>query len=811
VNRRPERKKPLTKGAATASPPIRPIALSLDPLALSPMDWSILVLLVAALIIAPIWAAKPLQTPFTFWDAIAGPLVLILIALAFILQIRREWKRPIAIGAVPGLAGAFALMGAWATLSVLHSHAIAMSLNMLTALFAVLLAGCLVTRLARDRSGLLILLLAVITAGSIVAGIGIHEYLTFWKEGAREHRTFATFINPDFLAGYLLITLPITLALFSSLTEMVGRLTLGVSLILQSVCLLLTGSLAGVAVLFVALFVWMGLVISSGAASGRWKSIGSGLLIIAVGALLGFAPTRSRVTPSDPGKSKDGGAAATVAAVSSNQGHSVQFRKWTWIGTVRMVKANPLFGVGIGAFPDAYGRYEVTAYTFHAHNSYLQWAGEVGVPGILLLLTGFAAATAFAARILYLRRLEGGNNDPEPAPETRSVSPLARTLHPFFFEESRLLLAGLIAGILASLLHSLWDSDWYILANALTLSAALALVVALARDIAPLATQKPRTMGRNLALLGLLVTGCILWRAGGIALSRTLLVEGNAQMDEVYQNGSSSPALMKDQLKSAETTLTSAAYADPFDPEPHLLLASLYRNLERGARTIRANQDAEAQYQAALQQYQSASRAAPSGITYYQLGRFYADHHDWKSAIVSLQQALAFQPYNLQTLRALSETYLAAGQTEQARLSYQRMTYLETQPFGTVRAVPQFIETDFAYAHAGLAKIAFEAEQWAEAEREFKLAANILSDYWSNRNEETNRLRRPDKRQGLIDLYRDVLKEWQETLKKEGKSEDAGQIERKQAEVEKELRADKDAEHAGQETESFMKQDGTTH
>ena len=72
------------------------------------------------------------------------------------------------------------------------------------------------------------------------------------------------------------------------------------------------------------------------------------------------------------------------------------FRKWTWIGTVRMVRANPLLGTGIGSFPIAYGRYSETAFTNHAHNSYLQWAGEVGIPGGLLLLTGFAAATAFA-------------------------------------------------------------------------------------------------------------------------------------------------------------------------------------------------------------------------------------------------------------------------------------------------------------------------------------------------------------------------------------------------------------------------------
>src|SRR5204863_8554908 len=127
---------------------------------------------------------------------------------------------------------------------------------------------------------------------------------------------------------------------------------------------------------------------------------------------------------------------------------------------------------------------------------------------------GFAAATAFAARVLYLRRLAERDADPEPAPETRSASPLLAGLLPFQFAEPRLVLAGLLSAIIASLLHSFWDSDWFIVVTALTLSLLVALSAALARDIAPLATQQPRTMGRQIAVAGLLVVVFLAWRAG---------------------------------------------------------------------------------------------------------------------------------------------------------------------------------------------------------------------------------------------------------------------------------------------------------
>ena len=57
------------------------------------------------------------------------------------------------------------------------------------------------------------LVLSAVLASAIVAGIGVNEYLLHRRIGDAGWRVFAT-STPDFLAGYLVMLLPLTLALF---------------------------------------------------------------------------------------------------------------------------------------------------------------------------------------------------------------------------------------------------------------------------------------------------------------------------------------------------------------------------------------------------------------------------------------------------------------------------------------------------------------------------------------------------------------------------------------------------------------------
>jgi O-antigen ligase len=66
----------------------------------------------------------------------------------------------------------------------------------------------------------------------------------------------------------------------------------------------------------------------------------------------------------------------------------------------REIREHPLLGVGPGGFPVASTRVVSESATLsyaHAHNLYLNWAAEVGIPSVIIIF-GFAGALAFAVR-----------------------------------------------------------------------------------------------------------------------------------------------------------------------------------------------------------------------------------------------------------------------------------------------------------------------------------------------------------------------------------------------------------------------------
>lgn len=86
-------------------------------------------------------------------------------------------------------------------------------------------------------------------------------------------------------------------------------------------------------------------------------------------------------------------------------------RTTIWQATIPMLRAYPL-GMGPGAFakrftawqPEGFGRSRV----YHAHNDYLEMAAEMGLPGILLLLTTLAIFMVVTTRHLW--RPHAGNS-----------------------------------------------------------------------------------------------------------------------------------------------------------------------------------------------------------------------------------------------------------------------------------------------------------------------------------------------------------------------------------------------------------------
>jgi probable O-glycosylation ligase (exosortase A-associated) len=71
------------------------------------------------------------------------------------------------------------------------------------------------------------------------------------------------------------------------------------------------------------------------------------------------------------------------------QDNSAQARLGAWGAAVNMAVANPLMGAGAGQFPSNYTRYSGAdgGRWMNAHSMYFMLLGELGIPGLALLLT----------------------------------------------------------------------------------------------------------------------------------------------------------------------------------------------------------------------------------------------------------------------------------------------------------------------------------------------------------------------------------------------------------------------------------------
>ena len=689
-----------------------------DPRALSRMDWAGFAFVALALFLAPLLAAAfPTPSPGILPAGVGVALVIALAGFAAALGAAREWLRPVAVGAVPGLAGALTLLGGWAALSLFRVSALVYGLNAIAALLAALLLGGMVSRLTRDKRALSALVMLLIGTGALVAALTVREYIPMARAVGADYRAFGGFLSPDFLAGYLLLVLPVTLAAFASSDDAATRLLLGIATGLQTAALLMTGSRAGILALAIALLVWLLLSFWSGAARKRGKNIAVGFAILLVCAALASGSLRARVAGKGPNATL-----ASARAAADSQAHSGAFRKLTWIGTARMAKDNPIFGAGIGGYETAYPRYTLVAFTVHAHNSFLQWAAETGYPGVLFLLTALAAVFAFALNVLNLGR--GNRADFSESPDGSTpvgVIPLIAA--------PRLLLTGLLAALVASMVKSFIDSDWYLVATLLTLSAILALTVGLARDLAPLATQTPRPLSKGMLAFSAIMALFLLWRGAQMGTARYDVAQVMATRE--------SPGSVE--------TLQAAAVADPLDPEPLLTLASY--------------QTAGNQNDAALASLKQAVKVAPIGKTYYRLAQFYARTNRDADAIPAFEQAQSREPRNVQNLRALGDALLRTGQNGQAAAVYGIIANLQNADFGKVRALPEMIEPEFVFAHLGLAQIASAAQNGANADAEVQKALDLLRVYWRDRNNGYYYSLSPERHAALNNAYEAAIQQ----------------------------------------------------
>jgi putative inorganic carbon (HCO3(-)) transporter len=232
---------------------------------------------------------------------------------------------------------------------------------------------------------------------TITASIGIYQYiigvepLATWEDPNAEDthtRVYSTLGNPNLLAGYLILALPIGLTLpFEEKSNLVKKIFYIICSLIVLLCLIFTGSRGGyiafIAQLGASFFVLISFILKRFKSKNKKSTISiiifSGVLLTGILMFMFPVITERLMT------------IFTLREHSSNS-----YRVNVWVSCLNMLKDNYFIGIGPGnaTFRLAYGLYMISGFdALAAYNILLEFAVEAGILGfliaILIFLTSF--------------------------------------------------------------------------------------------------------------------------------------------------------------------------------------------------------------------------------------------------------------------------------------------------------------------------------------------------------------------------------------------------------------------------------------
>ncbi len=459
--------------------------------------------------------------------------------------------------------------------------------------------------------------------GVLLALVAVYFY---WGETGRVSLPVmnSIFGNKNHFGGYLLLVLPLALALLLAAESKRDRLAyLLVSILLGSTFALTYSRGAWFAIV-------PGLALVGWAFRDRPQVLTKRLAVVAAGtAVVAFLITQNGLGPTLDLGYQGAMSVARAAAGGEAQG-TLAPRLDYWQGAIRIMLDHPLAGTGLGTFDAVFPGYELDPrfYSRFAHNFFLQTGAEAGVPALLAAVAFFGLLAA--GWVKASRRAEG--------PQAMPVS----------------LRAGLVAALMASTLHNLVELDWYIpsIGTLFALEAGLVLGVA-GQGLALSPGHKSRRWAPALCILLVLVAA---WQWSG----QLLVVQSAAIPDPV----------------TAQARLEAAAALNPLDGEPLFKLAELHlADFE--------STGSESSLEAAIAAAREAMARSPARDAYRViLASLYLSAGQLSPATQQLESlAGRLRPLQVPAVyRQLGEAYLRAGRLEEARSVYQRL--LEGFPNG---------------------------------------------------------------------------------------------------------------------------------
>ena len=240
--------------------------------------------------------------------------------------------------------------------------------------------------------------------GAIAAGaVGVSLYAIaqragldpIWKGYSPSGRVFSTIGQPNALAAYLVLALPLTATFLLSTRRRSRLIALG-ALAAMGVALVLTYSRGGYLGLVAAAvpMVVYGLRYRTHLAGRTIGLLAGGALLVIGLSVVAVAPARSVVTSA-------WNRAWSVSSVSNDQ--SIRNHLETWKVAVRIIEAHPVLGTGPETFPDQFPRYSRLVLPAAEVRYFDQFRVESPHDEVLAIASGAGIGAALA----YLAALSG--------------------------------------------------------------------------------------------------------------------------------------------------------------------------------------------------------------------------------------------------------------------------------------------------------------------------------------------------------------------------------------------------------------------
>lgn len=230
-----------------------------------------------------------------------------------------------------------------------------------------------ITNSIKDKKTLNIIITVMVFSAFIVSLYGLYQYVVgvevekAWVDVENNPdismRIFSVFGNPNILAEYLIMTIPLSISLlWISKKPHKKIMFFGMSLVMI-LCLVLTLSRGG----------WIGFAFSALVF----------ILLIERRLLLSLIPLSLGAIYLLPQSILN-----RILSIGNLHDSSNSLRIEIWKITGDIIKDHPIAGVGFGYIPfkQTFETYIRTLPAYHAHNTYLETAAEIGITGLVVFL-----------------------------------------------------------------------------------------------------------------------------------------------------------------------------------------------------------------------------------------------------------------------------------------------------------------------------------------------------------------------------------------------------------------------------------------